>query len=179
MAGRCADGETMAGIYAANQSRGLRSPCTLRQGHCPCTHQGHCPWTHFAKNLSYRPIVIPHVNRENEKKQNYGHNENNQKRAGEKATSFLLRLFLCFPGCFASGGRHSAAGPVGASGTFNSQSYNLFLPRSFCVFLGGKTTIPQALRASSLFTREALVIRFAETVFKNEWQLRLGQVAGT
>ena len=97
MAGRCADGETMAGIYAANQSRGLRSPCTLRQGHCPCTHQGHCPWTHFAKNLSYRPIVIPHVNRENEKKQNYGHNENNQKKTGEKATSFLLRLFLCFP----------------------------------------------------------------------------------
>ena len=68
---------------------------------------------------------------------------------------FPTAYFFVFPGCFASGGRHSAAGPCAdASGASNSQYCNLLLQIGLCVFLGGKMTIPQALQASFLYTRE-------------------------
>ena len=57
------------------------------------------------------------------------------------------------------GGVPPPARGAGARGSSNSQSFNLLLPREFCVFLGGETAIPQALRASP-FTQGSLSFSF-------------------
>ncbi|MBQ6951367.1 MAG: hypothetical protein IJN44_07740, partial [Clostridia bacterium] len=49
---------------------------------------------------------------------------------------------------------------AGASGASNSQSY-IFFSKGFCVFCEGETTIPQALRTSSLYTRKPFSTRIS------------------
>ena len=90
----------------------------------------------------------------------------------ETISELSCRFFLVFPGCFASGGRRSATDPCAdASGASNSQSYNLILPKGLCVFLGGETTIPQVLRASSLYSekdeKEGVILHFAPKKYRN------------
>ncbi len=77
-------------------------------------------------------------------------------------TSFLQRLFFCFLRMLCirlAAFRRRARG--GGRAAANSQYCNLHLPKGFCVLREGETTIPQALRASSLYTKESFFLFFS------------------
>ena len=75
---------------------------------------------------------------------------------------FPTAYFFVFPGCLASGCWHSAAVPVcGRQWRIQLAKLQSSFAKSFCVFRGGNTTIPQALRASSLYTREPFSTRIS------------------
>ena len=102
-------------------------------------------------------------------KQNHGHNENDKNSGWENA--FSHRLFFRFPRmlCIRLAAFRRRPVVAGASGASNSQYCNLHLSKGLCVFLGEKTTIPQALRASSLYSEGdgkegVILIRKSETV---------------
>ena len=97
-----------------------------------------------------------HVSEGYEKKQHHGPNENRKKAWLE--INFRQRLFCCFPRMLCIRLAAFRRRPVCGSAAAHSQYCHLLLPRDFCVFRGGKTTIPQALRASFLYTREPFLL---------------------
>ena len=86
-----------------NESRGLLAPCTPRQGHWP--------WTHFA---TYNRIEQGCFRMRVAETKNSTTGEMKTKKKAGQESELSCRFFLVFPGCSASGWRHSAAGPCAA-----------------------------------------------------------------
>ncbi len=85
------------------------------------------------------------------------------EKGRERKQAFSSVFFSVFPGCNASVGRRSAAGPWWRPCQWRIQLAKLqfSFAKRFCMFREGGTTIPQALRASFLYTREPVFSCFS------------------
>ena len=83
-----------------NQGRGLRSPCTPRQGYHPCTRSATHNWI---EQGCFRMMG------EETKNSTTGTMKTIKIAVGK--INFPTAYFFVFPGCYTSGWRHSAAGP--------------------------------------------------------------------
>ncbi|MBQ6950233.1 MAG: hypothetical protein IJN44_01910 [Clostridia bacterium] len=89
---------------------------------------------------------------EETKKQHHGHNENDKNSGWENV--FSHRLFFRFPRMLCIRLAAFRRRPVVRQCRSQLAIFQFAFAKGFCVFLGGKTAIPQALRACSLYTRE-------------------------
>ncbi len=143
------------------QNKRILALCTPRQGPVrplypaagasPLHPPGALPLDPECDIQSYRMKWLSHESLGDEK-QHHGHNENRKK--AWKEINFLQRLFCCFPRMLCIRLAADRRRPVCASGTSNSQSNNLLLPKGLCVLRRGEMSIPPPLRGTSLYTRE-------------------------
>ncbi len=146
------------GVGTAHRGRGLCGPCTPQQGYHPCTR---CATYNRIKQNCFRMLI-------EETKGNSTTGVMKTKKKTGRESKLSPPVFSRFPRMQCIRLAAFRRRPVCASGTSNSQTYNLILLRGFCVFLGGETTIPQALRASSLYTREPFLLVSAGKYLTNK-----------